>query len=348
MIACHGYAARKPGDELAPFAFERRDLGPDDVLVEIEHCGICHSDIHMVNNDWGISAYPLVPGHEIVGRVARVGHAVTKFEVGDRAGVGCLVGSCGTCEACEDGEEQYCTRGPTWTYSSPEKQTGRPTCGGYSNTIVVDEAFALRMPAGLDPAGAAPLLCAGITTYAPLKHWGVGQGQRLGVVGLGGLGHMAIKLGKAFGAEVVLFTHSPGKADDARRLGAHEVVVSTDADAVKAQANRFDFILDTVSAPHDVNALLALLKRDGHLVLVGLPGEPMSVMASSLTAQRRSLAGSTIGGLRQTQEMLDYCGETGIVCDVERVPIQRVNEAFRRTVRSDVKYRFVIELASLG
>lgn len=347
MIACQGYAARKPHDELAPFAFERRDLGPNDVLIVIEHCGVCHSDIHMVNDDWGISKYPLVPGHEIVGIVLQVGHSVTKFEVGQRAAVGCLVGSCGICDACQAGEEQYCTRAPVWTYSSPDEPTGKHTQGGYSNMIVVNEAFAFRVPASLDPAAAAPLLCAGITTYAPLKHWDVGRGDRLGVVGLGGLGHMAIKFGRAFGADVTLFTHSPGKADDARRLGAQDVVISSDANAMAVQANRFDFILDTVSAPHDVNGLLPCLKRDGYLVLVGLPGQPMSIMASNLTGQRRSLAGSTIGGIRQTQEMLDYCGEKRIVCDVERIPIQKINDAYRRMNRSDVKYRFVIDLASL-
>jgi alcohol dehydrogenase (NADP+) len=348
MIHSHGYAAMKAKGALAPFAFDRRDPGPQDVVLQIQYCGVCHSDIHQVNSDWGPSVYPLVPGHEIVGRVTRTGSAVKKFAVGDLAGVGVFVDSCRTCAECTSGQEHFCHGGLVWTYGAPEKQTGGSTYGGYSNNIVVDEAYALRIPPKLDPAATAPLLCAGITTYSPMRHWKAGPGKRVGVVGLGGLGHMALKFARLFGAHVVQFTTSPGKREDALRLGAHEVVLSKDEKAMRAQTGSFDFILDTVSAPHDVNILLSLLKRDGHLTLVGLPPEPMPVAAFSVIAGRKSLSGSMIGSIAETQEMLDYCAEHGIVSDIELIPIQKINEAYERTIRSDVKYRFVIDAASIG
>lgn len=347
MINSCGYAAREARGQLSPFTFQRRDPGPHDILIEILYCGICHSDIHQVNNDWHFSTYPMVPGHEIAGRVVRAGSAVTKFAEGDLAGVGCMVDSCRTCPACREGDEQFCWNGATFTYNSEDKISGGTTYGGYSNNIVVDEAFALKMPANLDLAASAPLLCAGITTYSPLRHWKVGAGTRVGVVGLGGLGHMALKLANKFGAEVVQFTTSPGKAADARRLGAHDVILSSDPKAMQAGAGTFDFILDTVSAPHDVNAYINLLKRRGAMALVGLPNEPMSVVAGGLVMGARSLAGSLIGGIRETQEMLDFCGRHGIVSDIELTPIGKVNQAYERTVKADVKYRFVIDIATL-
>ena len=317
-------------------------------MIEILYCGVCHSDIHQVNNDWGHAAYPMVPGHEIAGRVAKVGAAVKKFKLGDNAGVGCMVDSCRSCDACRDGEEQFCRKGATFTYSSPEKQTGGMTYGGYSQNIVVDEDFALKITQGADLAATAPLLCAGVTTYSPLKHWDVGPGKKAGVIGLGGLGHMALKLARSFGAHVTLFTTSPDKAKDALRLGAHEVVLSKDPAAMETQANSFDFILDTVSAPHEINAYLPLLKRNGTLVAVGMPTRPFTLYSSELVYGRRSLAGSLIGGIRETQEMLDYCASRGIVSDIEIIPIQKINEAYGRIVNADVKYRFVIDMASLG
>ena len=348
MVHSHGYAALKAKDALAPFAFERRDPGDRDVLIEILYCGVCHTDIHQVNNDWGFAEYPMVPGHEIVGRVVRVGSAVTKFVAGDLAGVGCLVDSCRACAPCQGAEEQFCQDGPTFTYNSADKRTGGFTYGGYSNNMVVDEAFALKISPKLAPAAAAPLLCAGITTYSPLRRGNVGPGKKLGVIGLGGLGHMALKFGRSFGAHVVQFTTSANKADDALRLGAHEVVLSKDANAMAAQAGSFDFILDTVYAPHDINALIALLKHDGSLVLVGVPSEPLPVAMAPLIMARRSLSGSLIGGIRETQEMLDYCAGHGIASDIEITPIQKINEAYQRILKADVKYRFVIDLASLG
>ena len=347
MISSKGYASHNATAPLAPYSFERRDPGPHDVVIDILYCGVCHSDIHQVRNEWGTASYPMVPGHEIVGRVSSVGSAVTKFKAGDLAGVGCLVDSCRTCVNCQDGEEQFCLNGATFTYNSPEKQTGGFTNGGYSNNIVVDDAFVLKISPKLDLAATAPLLCAGITTYSPLKHWKVGPGHKVGVVGLGGLGHMALKFARSFGAQVVQFTTSENKVADAKRLGAHEVVVTKDAAAVAKHANSFDFILDTVSAPHDVNAMLALLKRNGSMVLVGVPPEPMALPAGTFIFGRRSLAGSLIGGLPETQEMLDYCADHGIVSDIELIPIDRINEAFERTVKADVKYRFVIDMASL-
>ena len=347
MTASRGYAALQAKATLAPFTFERRTPGPTDIRIEIAYCGVCHSDLHQVRDEWGGALFPMVPGHEIVGTVTAVGADVRKFKVGDRAGVGCLVDSCGTCANCADHEEQYCTNGATFTYNSKDKQGGL-TYGGYSNDIVVDEGFALTIPAGLDLAGVAPLLCAGITTYSPLRHWKVGPGQVVGVVGLGGLGHMALKFAKAFGAHVVQFTTSQAKVEDAKRLGADEVVLSNNAAQMKAQAGRFDFIIDTVSAPHDLNQFLGLLTRNGTMTLVGVPDKPPVVHPFMLIGGRRSLAGSLIGGLQETQEMLDFCGEHGITADIELIPMQAIETAYERMLKGDVKYRFVIDLATLG
>jgi len=348
MIKSIGYAATAADKPLALFPFERRDPREHDVQIEILYCGVCHSDLHTARNEWRNTVYPVIPGHEIIGRVVAVGSAVTKFRPGDMAGVGCIVDSCRRCASCEEGLEQYCENGFVGTYNGEEMHIGGMTYGGYSNNIVVDENYVLRVPDKLDPAGAAPLLCAGITTYSPLRHWGVGPGKKVGVVGLGGLGHMAVKLARAMGARVVLFTTSPSKRDDALRLGAHEVVVSRDPEQMAAHTGSFDFILDTVAAPHDLDALLNLLKRDGTLTLVGAPAEPHpSPEVFNLIMKRRSLAGSLIGGIRETQEMLDFCAEHGITSDIEIIPIQRINEAFERMLKSDVKYRFVIDMASL-
>lgn len=342
-----GYAAFDQTSPLAPFSFDRRSPGPRDVQIEILYCGVCHSDLHMVRNEWHGTTYPCVPGHEIVGRVAKTGDAVTRFEAGDHAAVGCMVDSCRSCPSCRDGLEQYCENGPVFTYNSPDKHLGGMTYGGYSDSIVVDEAFVLRVNDSLDPAATAPLLCAGITTYSPLRHWRVGPGQKVGVVGLGGLGHMGVKFANALGAHVVLFTTSSNKTADGMRLGAHEVVVSRDESAMKKHLNSFDFILDTVSADHDVSALLQLLKRDGTLTLVGLPEKPLALAASGLVPKRRRLAGSMIGGIGETQEMLDFCAERGITSDIELIPIQQIDQAYERMLKSDVKYRFVIDMASL-
>lgn len=347
MIASRGYAAATAKAPLGPFAFARREPGPTDVQIEIAYCGVCHSDLHQVREEWGRAIFPMVPGHEIVGTVSAVGNAVTKFAVGDRAGVGCLVDSCRTCSNCSDGEEQYCDTGATFTYNSNDA-TGSPTYGGYANNIVVDEAFTLRLPTGLDLAGVAPLLCAGITTYSPLRHWKVAAGQKVGIVGLGGLGHMGLKFAKAFGAHVVQFTTSPRKVDDALRLGADAVVLSNDPAAMKAHANSFDFILDTVSGPHDLTGLLRLLKRDGTMTLVGVPDVPPTVPPFVLIGGRRALAGSLIGGIAETQEMLDFCGKHDITADVEVIAMHTINDAFERMLKGDVKYRFVIDLATLG
>jgi uncharacterized zinc-type alcohol dehydrogenase-like protein len=348
MYTVKAYAAQGADSPLAPFILQRREPLPQDVRIEISYCGVCHSDLHQARNEWNATVYPCVPGHEIVGKVREVGGGVTKFKLGDTVAVGCMVDSCRICPSCADGLEQHCEHGPVFTYNSPDRHSGGMTYGGYAGSIVVDEAFVLQVPDGLDLAAAAPLLCAGITTYSPLRYWQVGPGQRVGIVGLGGLGHMALKFAHAFGAETVLFTTSPGKAGDARRLGADEVVVSRDRDAMARQAGRFDFILDTVSAQHDINAYLDLLKRDGTLTLVGVPPEGVQVMPFSLIGGRRRLAGSLIGGIRETQEMLDFCGEHGIVCDIELIPIQGINEAFERLLKSDVKYRFVIDMATLS
>jgi len=341
------YAAQSATSPMAPFSFQRRDPGPKDVQIDILFCGVCHSDLHTARNEWTNTTYPVVPGHEIVGRVSKVGPQVTKFKEGDLAGVGCLVDSCGHCVSCKEGLENYCENAPTFTYNSEDKQLGGRTYGGYSQSIVVDEAFVLRVPAKLNLAAVAPLLCAGITTYSPLRHWKVGKGHKVGIVGLGGLGHMGLKLAHAMGSHVVLFTTSTHKVEDAKRLGAHEVVHTKDASQLAKHANSFDFIMDTVSADHDLNIYLNLLKRDATIVLVGAPERPVPVAAFSLLPNRRRLAGSMIGGLAETQEMLDFCAEHNIVSDIEIIPIQKINEAYERMLRSDVKYRFVIDMSSL-
>ncbi len=348
MIASTGYAARSATTPLAPFSFERREPGPQDVQIEILYCGVCHSDLHQVRDEWGGAIFPMVPGHEIVGRVAKVGGQVRNFKAGDLAAVGCMIDSCLRCESCAGGLEQYCENGMTLTYNDRYKDTGEPTYGGYSDSIVVTEKFVLKVPGNLDLKGAAPLLCAGITTYSPLRHWRVQAGDKVGVVGLGGLGHMGVKFAHAFGAHVVLFTTSPGKAQDAIRLGADEVVISRNPEAVKKHAGSFNFILNTVAAPHNLDAYLELLKRDGTMCLVGVPDQPHpSPTVGNLIFKRRQLAGSLIGGIRETQEMLDFCGRHNITSDVEVIPIQKINEAYERLLKSDVKYRFVIDLASL-
>ncbi|MBK9187433.1 MAG: NAD(P)-dependent alcohol dehydrogenase [Phycisphaerales bacterium] len=341
------FAAQSATAPLAPFAIERRQPTSTDVEIDILFCGVCHSDIHFARNEWGFTSYPVVPGHEILGKVTRVGKGVTKFRVGDLAAVGCLVDSCRSCASCTRGLEQFCTGGPVFTYNGPDKHTGGMTFGGYSERVVCDEAYTLKVPSNLDPARAAPLLCAGITTYSPLKKWGAAKGRKVGVVGLGGLGHMGVKFARAFGAETVLFTTSKGKVADGKRLGADTVVISTDADAMAAHAGSFDMILDTVSADHNLDAYLALLKLDATLVMVGAPPNPQKVTALSLLMPRRQLAGSLIGGIAETQEMLDFCGKHGIVCDIEIIRMQQINEAYERMIRSDVKYRFVIDMASL-
>lgn len=348
MIKAFGYAAQDATAPLAPFSFERREPRENDVVIEILYCGVCHSDLHTVRGEWGGTLYPSLPGHEIVGRVTQVGGGVRKFKAGDLVGVGCMVDSCRTCSSCREGLEQYCETGFTGTYNGPEQATGANTYGGYSNVIVVDESFVLRIPSGLDPAAAAPLLCAGITTYSPLRRWRVQPGQKVGVVGLGGLGHMAVKLARAMGVHVVLFTTSPNKREDALALGAHEVVVSKDPDAMAAHRNSFNFILDTVAAPHDLDAYLVLLDRDGAMVLVGAPAEPHPApTVFNLIMKRRQLAGSLIGGIAETQEMLDFCAQHGITAEIEMIPVQEINRAYERMIRSDVKYRFVIDMASL-
>ena len=343
------YAAHSATSPLGLSTIVRRGLTEHDVQIEVLFCGVCHSDLHMVRDEWSEvmpTVYPVVPGHEIVGRVTAVGAAVSKFKPGDLAAVGCLVDSDGTCPNCRDGFEQFCPN-MTLTYNSPDKHLGGVTYGGYSESVVVDERFALRVPTGLDLAGTAPLLCAGITTYSPMRHWGAGEGKKVGVVGLGGLGHMGVKFAHAFGAHVVVFTTSPGKTEDALRLGADEVVVSRNAEEMAKHTGSFDFILDTVSADHDINAYLQLLGRDGNITLVGAPPKPLGVGAFNLIMARRSLSGSNIGGIAETQEMLDFCGAHGITADVEVIPIQKVNEAYERLLKSDVKYRFSIDMASL-
>jgi uncharacterized zinc-type alcohol dehydrogenase-like protein len=347
MLSTRGYASKSPTSTLEPFNFERRDLSPHDVLIEILYCGICHSDIHQARDEWGGSIFPMVPGHEIVGHVARVGSQVKRFKVGALAGVGTMVDSCRVCESCKEGLEQYCAKHASWTYNGIEQDGKTPTYGGYSSQIVVDEQYTLKISPNLPLANVAPLLCAGITTYSPLRHFNVGPGQKVGVVGLGGLGHMAVKLAASMGAEVTVFSTSKTKEQDARRLGAQDFVVSLDAKNLDALANRFDFILDAVSAPHDVNAYLNLLRRDGVVAMVGVPAKPLQVQALSLILKRRTLTGSGVGGIRETQEMLDYCAEHNVTADVEVIPIQQVNEAFERTVQGDVRYRFVIDMKTL-
>jgi alcohol dehydrogenase (NADP+) len=349
-FAAKAFAAQSATSNMAPYTVQRRSPRPQDVQIEILYCGVCHSDLHQVRNEWQEvmpTVYPCVPGHEIVGRVVKVGSAVKKFKEGDIAAVGCLVDSCRTCANCRAGEEQYCEIGFTLTYNFPDNFLGGVTYGGYSDSIVVDEAYVLRVPNKLDPAGAAPLLCAGITTYSPLRHWNVAKGQKVGIVGLGGLGHMGVKFAHAFGAHTVLFTTSPNKTADARRLGADEVVISKNEAEMLKHVGSFDFILDAVSAEHDLNAYLQLLKLDGTMTLVGAPAKPAPVAAFNLIMKRRRLAGSGIGGLRETQEMLNFCGEHGIVSDIELIPIQQIDQAYERLLKSDVKYRFVIDIASL-
>jgi len=347
MKTAQAYAAQSATTPLVPYSFERRDPGPLDVQIDILFCGVCHSDIHTVRSEWGPANYPCVPGHEIVGRVTAVGPDVKKFKVGDLAGVGCMVDSCRTCPSCLASLEQFCQNGATFTYNSPDKKSGGFTCGGYSTSIVVDEAFTLKISDKLDLAATAPLLCAGITTYSPLRYWKAGPGKKVGIVGLGGLGHMGLKIARAMGAEVYLFTTSPGKTKDALRLGAKDVIISKNADEMKKHAGSFDFILDCVAAKHDLNAYLEMLKLDGAMVLVGAPPEQLELSAFNLFFPRRILSGSLIGGLKETQEMLDFCAEHGIVSDIEMIPIQKVNEAYERVIKSDVKYRFVIDMQSL-
>jgi uncharacterized zinc-type alcohol dehydrogenase-like protein len=349
MFQAKAYGAASAKSPLASTRIQRREPTEHDVQIEILFCGICHSDLHQVRNEWSgfmPTVYPCVPGHEIVGRVAKVGAAVKKFKPGDLAAVGCLVDSDRNCPDCKAGFEQFCPN-MTLTYNSPDKHTGGVTYGGYSDSVVVDERFVLRVPPNLNLAGAAPLLCAGITTYSPMRHWGVAKGKKVGVVGLGGLGHMGVKIAHALGAHVVAFTTSPRKVEDALRLGADEVVVSRDASQMQKHAGSFNFILDCVSADHDINAYLNLLARDGNITLVGAPEKPLSVAAFNLIFGRRSLSGSPIGGLAETQEMLDFCGKHNITADVEVIPIQKVNEAYERLLKSDVKYRFSIDMASL-
>ncbi len=349
MYNTKAYSAASAKSPLASTGIVRRDPTEHDVQIEILFCGICHSDLHSVRNEWSEfmpTVYPIVPGHEIVGRVTKVGSAVTKFKAGDLAAVGCLVDSDGTCPECRAGFEQFCPN-LTLTFNSPDKHLGGVTYGGYSDSIVVDQRFVLRVPTNLNLAGAAPLLCAGITTYSPMRHWGVSKDQKVGVVGLGGLGHMAVKFAHALGAHVVVFSTSPSKKEDALRLGADEIVISRNANEMQKHAGSFDFILDAVSADHDINAYINLLGRDGNLTLVGAPAKPLAVSAFSLIMRRRSLSGSNIGGIAETQEMLDFCGQHNITADVEVIPIQKVNEAYERLLRSDVKYRFSIDMASL-
>jgi uncharacterized zinc-type alcohol dehydrogenase-like protein len=347
MIATNGYAAHSATTPPVPFAYEHRDPGPKDILIDIDFCGICHSDIHQARNEWGNSLYPMVPGHEIVGKVAAVGSEVKKFKVGDIAAVGCMVDSCRTCESCKAGDEQYCDRQQTvFSYNSKDKD-GNLTFGGYGNHIVLDEDFALSVPANLDPAAAAPLLCAGITTYSPLKHWNVGPGKKVGVIGLGGLGHMALKFSHAFGAHTVQFTTSASKIEDAKKLGADEVILTKEEGWTGEHANSFDFILDCVSAEHDISPYLALLKRDGTLCTVGVPEKPLAIHAFSVIA-RKHFTGSMIGGIAETQEMLDFCGKHNIVSDIEMTSFDKLEEAWGRVISSDVKYRFVLDLKTLN
>ncbi|MGD9976441.1 MAG: NAD(P)-dependent alcohol dehydrogenase [Bacteroidales bacterium] len=347
MIASKGYAADNATDALHPFNFDRREVGPHDVYFKILYCGVCHSDLHQVQNDWGNTTYPLVPGHEIVGRVLQVGAHVTKFKAGDLAAVGCLVDSCQECDNCEKGLEQFCRNGLTGTYNAHDKHTGGVTYGGYSNQIVVHEKFVLHVSEKLPLEAVAPLLCAGITTYSPLRHWKVGKGHRVAVVGLGGLGHMAVKFAASFGAEVTMLSTSPGKEKDAKKLGAHHFALTKDPEQVKALSNSFDFIVDTVSAPHDYNQYLNMLDTDGVMICVGVPPAPTEILGFNLLRNRRSIVGSIIGGIPETQEMLDYCAEHDIVSDVEVIPMNYINEAYKRMLKSDVKYRFVIDMATL-
>ncbi len=341
------FAAHSSTTPLGPFSITRREPLAGDVEIDILYCGVCHSDLHFARNEWGGTVYPIVPGHEILGRVTRVGRQVTRFKPGDFAAVGCMVGSCRECDSCARGLEQFCLKGSVFTYNSPDIHSGGVTYGGYSERIVVDEAFTLKVPANLDPARAAPLLCAGITTYSPLRRWNAAKGRKVGVVGLGGLGHMGVKFAHALGAHTVLFTTSESKIADGRRLGADEVIISRDANAMQRHAGSFDLILDTVSADHDVNALLGMLRLDGSLVMVGVPPNPQPLAVFGLIMPRRHLSGSLIGGIAETQDMLEFCGKHDIVCDIEMIRMDQINDAYERMLRSDVKYRFVIDMASL-
>lgn len=347
MTKVLGYAAQSAKDALAPFSFERRESRADDVVIDILYCGVCHSDLHNARNDWKGSRYPMVPGHEITGRVVSVGAGVTRFKAGDAVAVGCMVDSCRHCAACEQNLEQYCQEGSTFTYNGIDRHDHTITFGGYSENIVVSDKFVLKLPDGLPLAGAAPLLCAGITTWSPLRHWKVGKGSKVAVVGLGGLGHMALKLANALGAEVTLFTRSPGKEQDARRLGAHRVVLSTDTAQMAAVTNQFDLIVDTVPYLHDVNPYIPTLKINSTLVVVGYVGNLEQLNTSRMIFGRRTVAGSLIGGIAETQELLDFCGKHGITSDIEIIEMKNINEAFERMQKSDVKYRFVIDMATL-
>ena len=351
MLKTAAYAARSASAPLAPFSIDRREPGGHEVLIDILYCGVCHSDIHQVRDEWGGSIFPMVPGHEIIGKVVETGHDIARFAIGDTVGVGCFVDSCRACPACDMGEEQYCDHGMSATYNGYERNgveldRSRPTWGGYSKRITVDEKYVLRIPAGIALERAAPLLCAGITTYSPLRRFGVTAGSKVAVVGLGGLGHMGVKLAKAMGAEVTVLSHTPAKRDDALRLGADDFLATRDAAVFKANAGRFDFILDTVSAQHDYNAYLGLLRLDGTMVLVGMP-DPTPLSAGPLIMRRRRLAGSLIGGIRETQEMLDFCAAQGVASDVEVIDIATINDAYERMLKGDVRYRFVIDMASL-
>jgi uncharacterized zinc-type alcohol dehydrogenase-like protein len=348
MLPTKGYAAKNASSPVAPFQFERRELGDHDVLIDIAFCGVCHSDIHQVRDEWGGSIFPMVPGHEIVGKVMKVGKGVTTFKVGDTAGVGCFIDSCRECGNCKKGLEQYCEKGMNATYNAREKDGKTPTYGGYSNQIVVDEKYTLHVNSKLPLERIAPLLCAGITTFSPLKHWKVQKGTKVAILGLGGLGHMGVKLAASMGAEVTVLSTSSNKKEDAKKLGAHKFVVTSDEAELKSVQNYFDLIIDTVSAPHDLNAYLGMLKTDGNMVLLGVPPKSPEVAVFSLIGGRKSLGGSLIGGIKETQEMLDYCAEHNIGSDVEVIPIEKINEAYERMLRSDVKYRFVIDMKTLG
>jgi uncharacterized zinc-type alcohol dehydrogenase-like protein len=347
MIQAKSFAAQNPTAALAPHSFQRREPGDHDVVIDILYCGVCHSDIHQVRDEWGGSIYPMVPGHEIVGRISRTGSQVKDFKVGDLAGIGCFVDSCRKCASCLEGLEQYCEEGNTPTYNGYERDRKTPTYGGYSSQIVVDEKYTLHISSSLSLDSVAPLLCAGITTWSPLREWKVGKGHKLGVLGLGGLGHMAVKLGASLGAEVTMLSSSASKEADAKRLGAHQFALTSNDATMKKYQNYFDFIIDTVSAPHDLNSYLSLLKRDGTLILVGVPPKPLEFHAFGVIPKRRRVAGSMIGGIKETQEMLDYCADHNIVSDVEVIPIQDINTAYERMIKGDVRYRFVIDMKSL-
>ena len=347
MIKTHGYAAHSATTPLTPFDYEHREPGPKDVQITVDFCGICHSDIHQARNEWNNAIYPMVPGHEIIGTVKAIGAEVTKFKVGDLAAIGCMVDSCRICDSCKAGEEQYCDNHATvFSYNSKDKD-GKITFGGYGNNIVADEEFVLTVPKNLDPAAAAPLLCAGITTYSPLKHWKAGPGKKIGVVGLGGLGHMALKFSHAFGAHTVQFTTSPSKVEDAKKLGADEVILTKEGGWATKHAGSFDFILDCVSAPHDITPYLALLKRDATLCTVGIPETPVAIHAFSVAMGRKNFTGSAIGGIAETQEMLNFCAEHNIVSDIEMTSFDKLEESWERVIKGDVKYRFVLDLKTL-